>query len=82
MINDKNIVVGAVIDGKVKNVKDFGIFVEVSRGKDGLVHISTIAREKQRDLAKNLKYGDVLRVKITAIDERTGRIRLVAPELE
>jgi len=51
-------------------------------GKEGMVHISTIARNKQNDLNKLVKVNDRLMVKLVAQDRETGRLKLVAPELE
>jgi ribosomal protein S1 len=73
---------GMVIDGKVRKIVDFGIFVEVAPRKDGLVHISTIARDKQATLLKQIKPGDTLKVKVIAVEPETGRIRLMAPDLK
>lgn len=73
---------GMVIDGKVRKIVDFGIFVEVAPKKDGLVHISTIARDKQATLLKKIKPGDPLKVKVIAVEPETGRIRLMAPDLK
>lgn len=74
--------VGSVFNGTIRRFTEFGIFVEVAPGRDGLVHISTVAKSLQRDLERNYRLGDKLTVKITAYDKETGRIRLVAPELE
>ncbi len=77
-----DIEVGSTFDGTVVRIADFGLFVELVPGKDGLVHVSTIDRNKQRDLQKNYKVGTTLKVKVVAFDKVTGRVRLVAPELE
>ena len=74
--------VGTTFEGKVRRVADFGMFVELVPGKDGLVHISSIARDKQSALAQNYKIGDILKVKVIAVEAETGRIRLIAPELK
>ncbi len=74
--------VGGSYNGIVKRIIEFGIFVELVPGKEGLVHISTIAKHLQRTLVDDVKIGDKLTVKITANDPDTGRIRLVAPSLE
>lgn len=78
----KEVELGATYEGTVRRLTDFGIFVEVIPGKDGLVHISSIARHRQRDLDKLVKINDKLTVKVTAIDPESGKVRLVAPELE
>jgi polyribonucleotide nucleotidyltransferase len=77
-----DIEVGTSFEGKVRRVAEFGIFVELVPGKDGLVHISMIARDKQKTLGKMFKIGDLLKVKVVAVESETGRIRLIAPELK
>lgn len=77
-----DIEVGTTFDGIVRRITDFGIFVELVPGKDGLVHISSIDREKQSSLEQNVKIGSSLKVRVTAYEKETGRVRLVAPELE
>lgn len=77
-----DIEVGATYDGLVRSIVEFGIFVQLVPGKDGLVHVSSIAREKQRKLEELAPVGSILKVVVTANDTKTGRIRLVAPSLE
>jgi polyribonucleotide nucleotidyltransferase len=67
--------VGAVYDGTVKKIMDFGAFVEILPGKDGLVHISQICEERVEKVTDKLTEGDVVKVKVLEID-RQGRIRL------
>lgn len=74
--------VGSEFNGTIRRFTEFGIFVEVAPGRDGLVHISTIPKNAQRDVERNYKAGDKLKVKVTAYDKDSGRIRLVSPELE
>jgi len=74
--------VGSVYNGTVKRVAEFGLIVELVFGKEGMVHISTIARNKQHDLDRIVKVNDKLVVKVIAVDRETGRVRLVAPDLE
>ncbi|KKQ33517.1 MAG: Polyribonucleotide nucleotidyltransferase [candidate division TM6 bacterium GW2011_GWF2_37_49] len=74
--------VGSVFTGIIKRVADFGVFVELVPGKEGLIHISTINRQKQNDLYKICKINEPLQVKVVAYDSDTDRIRLVSPELE
>jgi len=74
--------VGTTFEGIIKRIAEFGIFVELVTGKDGLVHISSIAREKQRTLTKDYKVGDTMKVKVIAVEAETGRIRLIAPNLK
>jgi len=73
---------GTTFNGTIKRISEFGLFVELVPGKEGLVHISTIAREKQRDLDRLYKINDKLKVKVISHDKETGRIRLAAPDLE
>lgn len=72
----------SVFDGIVRKVVDFGVFVELVPGKEGLVHISTIAKNRQATLGDDITNGDKLIVKVTAYDKDSGRIRLVAPDLK
>lgn len=67
---------GTVVNGKIKRLVDFGMFVEVAPGKDGLVHISGIPRERQDSLSSYYPVGDTLRVTVTEYDPKTERIRL------
>ncbi|KIX85242.1 hypothetical protein J120_02900 [candidate division TM6 bacterium JCVI TM6SC1] len=66
----------ALFVGKVKRIADFGLFVELVPGTDGLVHISSIPREEQRTFLQNAKVGDIVNVQVVDYDEATGRIRL------
>ncbi len=59
----------------VKTIKDFGAFVEIMPGTDGLVHISELAKERVNKVTDILSEGDELEVKVLEIDNR-GRIRL------
>ncbi len=67
--------VGAVYKGLVKTIKDFGAFVEILPGTDGLVHISELAHSRVAKVTDVLKEGDELEVKVLDVDNR-GRIRL------
>ncbi len=67
--------VGKIYDGTVKTIKDFGAFVEILPGTDGLVHISELAPERVNKVTDILKEGDQVRVKVLEIDQR-GKIRL------
>lgn len=66
---------GKIYEGKVKNVHDFGAFVEVLPGKEGLVHISELAPYRVNKVTDILNAGDNVRVKCLEIDDR-GRIKL------
>ena len=67
--------VGQVYEGKVARLMDFGAFVTILPGKDGLVHISQISEERVERVSDKLKEGDLIRVKVLEVD-RQGRIRL------
>ena len=67
--------VGAVYKGLVKTVKDFGAFVEILPGTDGLVHISELDKSRVNKVTDIVNEGDELEVKVLEIDSR-GRIRL------
>jgi polyribonucleotide nucleotidyltransferase len=67
--------IGVVYHGTVKKIMDFGAFVEILPGTDGLVHISELAHERVKNVTDVLKEGDELDVKVLDID-RQGKIRL------
>jgi polyribonucleotide nucleotidyltransferase len=67
--------VGRIYEGKVVRLMDFGAFVTILPGRDGLVHISQISNERVERVSDKLKEGDVVRVKVLEVD-RQGRIRL------
>jgi len=67
--------VGLVYEGKVSKLMDFGAFVTILPGKDGLVHISQISDERVEKVSDKLKEGDIIKVKVLEIDKQ-GRIRL------
>ena len=67
--------VGRIYEGRVARLMDFGAFVTILPGKDGLVHISQISDERVERVSDKLTEGDVIRVKVLEVD-RQGRIRL------
>ena len=67
--------VGKTYEGKVVRLMDFGAFVTILPGKDGLVHISQISDERVEKVSDKLSEGDVVKVKVLEID-RQGRVRL------
>ncbi len=67
--------VGMIYDGRVARLMDFGAFVNILPGKDGLVHISQISEERVENVSDKLREGDVVKVKVLEVD-RQGRIRL------
>jgi polyribonucleotide nucleotidyltransferase len=73
--------VGKIYEGKVVRLMDFGAFVTILPGKDGLVHISQISDERVEKVSDRLSEGDVVRVKVLEID-RQGRVRLSMKDLD
>ena len=67
--------VGRIYEGKVARLMDFGAFVTILPGRDGLVHISQISDERVEKVVDKLKEGDDVRVKVLEVD-RQGRVRL------
>jgi polyribonucleotide nucleotidyltransferase len=67
--------VGRIYEGRVARLMDFGAFVTILPGRDGLVHISQISDERVENVADKLKEGDEVRVKVLEVD-RQGRVRL------
>ena len=67
--------VGRIYEGKVVKLMDFGAFVSILPGRDGLVHISQISEERVEKVSDKLKEGDVIKVKVLEVDKQ-GRIRL------
>lgn len=73
--------VNKIYDGKIARIVDFGAFVTILPGKDGLVHISQISHQRVADVNEVLSVGQIVKVKVLEID-RQGRIRLSMKELE
>jgi polyribonucleotide nucleotidyltransferase len=67
--------IGRVYTGKVVGIKDFGVFVELAPGKDGLCHVSELDEKFVKNVTDVVKLGDVLTVKVVAIDDQ-GRVKL------
>ncbi|MGH8731579.1 MAG: S1 RNA-binding domain-containing protein, partial [Burkholderiales bacterium] len=67
--------VGMIYEGRVAKLMDFGAFVTILPGKDGLVHISQISDERVENVSDKLREGDTVQVKVLEVD-RQGRIRL------
>jgi len=68
--------VGKVYQGKVKSIVEFGAFVEILPGKEGLLHISEVAWKRLENLDGILKEGDEVEVKLLEVDQKTGKLRL------
>ncbi|MFY8273185.1 polyribonucleotide nucleotidyltransferase [Pseudoalteromonas sp. SSDWG2] len=73
--------VGTIYEGKVVRIVDFGAFVNVLPGKDGLVHISQISDERVNNVADHLSVGQEVKVKVLEVD-RQGRVRLSIKEAQ
>ena len=71
--------IGKTYIGKVKRTTDFGAFVEILPGKEGLVHISKLSRQRVKKVTDVVRVGDEITVKVIKIDEQ-GRINLVRKE--
>ena len=73
--------VGQIYEGKVARLMDFGAFVTILPGKDGLVHISQICNERVEKVSDKLAEGDIVKVKVLEVD-RQGRVRLSMKEVD
>ncbi len=76
MFYDQKAELGKTYDGKVKSIKDFGAFVEILPGVEGMVHISQLDTERVENIHDYLKLGEEIKVKVIEIEENTGKIRL------
>jgi len=73
---------GQVVKGMITNITDFGIFVEIEEGVEGLVHVSEIAEDKVQNLKEFATVGEPLEVLIISIDKRNRKIGLSLRELK
>jgi polyribonucleotide nucleotidyltransferase len=73
--------VDKIYEGKVAKIMDFGAFVTVLPGKDGLVHISQICEERVENVTDKIKEGEIVKVKVLEIDKQ-GRIKLTMKGLD
>jgi 4-hydroxy-3-methylbut-2-enyl diphosphate reductase len=71
-----NYQVGQIVTGKVVQIKDYGAFVELEPGLDGLVHISEVAHKRVNDISEEIKVGETVQAKILEIDTERKRISL------
>ena len=72
----KDLVNGMILTGTVRNVIDFGVFVDIGVHQDGLVHISEVCKRKLRHPSEVVKVGDVVKVMVLSVDEKRHRISL------
>ena len=77
----KDIEVGDVYLGKVVGIKDFGAFINLTPGKDGLLHISRMAKERVNKVEDVMNLGDQVLVRVIDIDAKTGKISLTRKDL-
>jgi len=73
--------VGKIYEGRVAKIMDFGAFVSILPGKDGLVHISQISEERVQNVGDKLSEGDTVKVKVLEVDKQ-GRVRLSIKAVE
>jgi len=77
----KDLKPGMVLTGTVRNVIDFGVFVDIGVHQDGLVHISQVANRRLRHPSEAVKVGDVVKVAVLEVDEKRHRISLTMKNL-
>ncbi|HPV49362.1 MAG TPA: 30S ribosomal protein S1 [Smithellaceae bacterium] len=73
---------GSVVTGKITNFTDFGIFVEIEEGIEGLVHISEISQKRVKSSQELYNVGDIVSAVVKSIDPRSKKIRLSIKEME
>ena len=73
--------IGKIYTGKVVRIMDFGAFVGILPGKDGLVHISQIKDYRVKSVADELSEGQVVNVKVLDVDNKSGRVKLTMKEV-
>ena len=76
-----DIELGKVYTGKVKKIMDYGAFVNIMPGKDGLVHISQIKEERVNNVRDEMSEGDEVQVKVLDIDGQ-GRVKLTMKDID
>ena len=76
VLDMKDLKEGMELTGTVRNVIDFGAFVDIGVHQDGLVHISQISNKYIKHPSEVLSVGDIVKVKVLSVDEKKGRISL------
>lgn len=76
----EDVQIGAIYEGKVISIKDFGAFIEIFDGQDGLCHISELSDGYVKNVTDVVKIGDTIKVKVIAIDDQ-GRVKLSRKQL-
>jgi len=79
---DQKYVIGTVVSGKVTNLTDFGIFIELEEGIEGLVHISEISQKRVKASSDMYAVGDTVSAVVKNVDLKNRKIRLSIKELE
>ena len=74
--------IGKIYKGRVRKVMDFGAFVEILPGTDGLVHISQLANHRVAQVTDVVNEGDEIYVKVLEVDPKSGKIRLSLREAQ
>ena len=69
------VTVGEIVEGKITGITNFGVFVDLGKGKSGMVHISEVSRTYVNDINEILKVGDVVKMKVMNVTEE-GKISL------
>ena len=82
ILSMEDLTVGMILNGVVRNVIDFGAFVDIGVHQDGLVHISQISKEYIKHPSEALKVGDQVRVKVIGVDLDKQRISLSIKDVE
>ena len=77
----KDLMPGMVLTGTVRNVIDFGVFVDIGVHQDGLVHISQVAKKKVTHPSQVVQVGDVVKVAVLDVDEKRKRISLTMKDI-
>ncbi len=78
----KDLKPGMVLTGTVRNVIDFGVFVDIGVHQDGLVHISQVANRRLKHPSEAVKVGDVVKVRVLEVDEKRRRISLTMKNIK
>ena len=76
MLDIKDLAPGMMLTGTVRNVVDFGVFVDIGVHQDGLVHISQVCNKFIRHPSEVVSVGDVVKVTVLEVDEKKHRISL------
>lgn len=76
IVNPPQVEIGEIYEGEVKSIKDFGCFVEIVPGTDGLIHISELDWAKTEKVEDVVKMGDIVKFKVTAFDPKKKKYKL------